>query len=68
MLCARLGADLFRQRESRRRARYLRSSGDVANLTLVNLGTLVGAVCFFVGAAPLPVESATQVSGEPEPA
>ena len=49
-------------------ARYLRSSGDVANIALVNLGTFVGAVCFFVGAALLPVESATQVSGEPEPA
>ena len=49
-------------------ARYLVSSGDEANVTLVNLGTFVGAVCFFVGAALLPVESATQVSGEPEPA
>jgi hypothetical protein len=40
-------------------ARYLTTTGEPANITLVNLGTLVGAVCFFVGAALLPVESAS---------
>lgn len=39
-------------------ARYLRTTGDVANIALVNLGTFVGAVGFFLGAALLPVESA----------
>jgi hypothetical protein len=39
-------------------ARYLGSSGDPANVALVNGGTFAGAVCFFVGAALLPVESA----------
>ncbi|WP_156043800.1 YrhK family protein [Cellulomonas sp. URHE0023] len=39
-------------------ARYVRSTGELANLALVNLGTFVGAVCFLVGAALLPVESA----------
>ncbi len=41
-------------------ARYLRSSGEVANLELVNLGTFVGAVCFLLGALLLPVESARE--------
>lgn len=44
-------------------ARYLRSTGGIANLTLVNLGTFMGAVCFFVGAVLLPVESARDASG-----
>ena len=39
-------------------ARYLRSTGELANLALVNLGTFVGAVCFLLGAILLPVESA----------
>jgi hypothetical protein len=39
-------------------ARYLRSTGDVANVALVNVGTFLGAVGFLVGAALLPVESA----------
>ena len=39
-------------------ARYVGTTGNVANLELVNLGTFVGAVCFLVGAALLPVESA----------
>jgi predicted membrane protein len=43
-------------------ARYLRSTGELANLALVNLGTFVGAVCFLVGAVLLPVESATERS------
>jgi hypothetical protein len=46
-------------------ARYLTTTGEPANITLVNLGTFVGAVCFFIGAALLPVESAT---GRSEPA
>ncbi|MGK3951421.1 hypothetical protein ACLKM7_03765 [Microbacterium sp. I2] len=39
-------------------ARYLPTTGEPANIALVNLGTFLGAVCFFVGAALLPVESA----------
>ncbi|MEZ0449887.1 hypothetical protein [Cellulomonas sp. ICMP 17802] len=39
-------------------ARYLRSTGQLANLALVNLGTFLGAVCFLLGAVLLPVESA----------
>ena len=49
-------------------ARYLRSTGDLANLALVNGGTFIGAVCFFVGAALLPVESsrdAVEVAPDP---
>jgi hypothetical protein len=38
-------------------ARYLHNTGEIANIQLVNLGTFLGAVCFFVGAALLPVES-----------
>lgn len=38
-------------------ARYVGSSGAVANVALVNLGTFLGAVCFLVGALLLPVES-----------
>lgn len=43
-------------------ARYLRSTGELANLSLVNLGTFLGAVCFLVGAVLLPVESARERS------
>lgn len=43
-------------------ARYLRSTGELANLPLVNLGTFLGAVCFLVGAGLLPVESAKERS------
>ena len=39
-------------------SRYLTTTEEPANITLVNLGTFIGAVCFFVGAALLPVESA----------
>jgi YrhK-like protein len=39
-------------------SRYLTTTEEVANIWLVNAGTFVGAVCFFVGAALLPVESA----------
>ena len=38
-------------------SRYLPTTGEPANIALVNLGTFAGAVCFFVGAALLPVES-----------
>ena len=41
-------------------ARYLRATGEIANIALVNLGTFAGAVCFFLGAALLPVESARE--------
>lgn len=46
-------------------ARYLRTTGDIANITLVNTGTFVGAVCFFVGALLLPIESATDRTSAP---
>jgi len=39
-------------------ARVVAGPDEVANLALVNLGTWIGAVCFFLGAALLPVESA----------
>ena len=39
-------------------ARYLPSTGEPANVALVNSGTFVGAICFLAGAALLPVESA----------
>jgi hypothetical protein len=38
-------------------ARYLTTTGEPANITRVNVGTFIGAVCFFLGAALLPVES-----------
>ena len=47
-------------------SRYLPTTGEPANIALVNLGTFVGAVCFFVGAALLPVESRRPT--EPAPA
>lgn len=43
-------------------ARYLTTTGEVANISLVNAGTFLGAIGFFVGAALLPVESAEQPS------
>ena len=39
-------------------SRYVRSSGEIANVALVNAGTFVGALCFLAGAVLLPVESA----------
>lgn len=39
-------------------ARYIPTTGEPANIALVNLGTFLGAVCFLAGAALLPVESA----------
>lgn len=45
-------------------ARYLRPSGEVANVALVNAGTFLGAVCFLVGAVLLPVESARDRSSD----
>lgn len=39
-------------------ARYL-DTGEPANITIVNLGTFAGAVCFFTGALLLPAESAS---------
>jgi hypothetical protein len=41
-------------------ARYLRTTGEPANIRLVNLGTFAGAVCFLIGAALLPAESAKE--------
>jgi len=43
-------------------ARYLTTTGVPANISLVNLGTFIGAVCFLAGAALLPVESAREAS------
>ena len=40
-------------------ARYLTTTGEPANIALINLGTFVGALCFLAGAALLPVESAS---------
>ena len=34
-------------------------------MPLVNLGTFIGAVCFFAGAALLPIESARDAAGPP---
>jgi hypothetical protein len=48
-------------------ARYLHSTGEIANITLVNLGTFVGGVCFFAGAALLPVESSRDTEPEHAP-
>lgn len=39
-------------------ARYVPTTGEPANIALVNLGTFAGAICFLVGAVLLPVESA----------
>lgn len=43
-------------------SRYLTTTGEPANITLVNLGTFLGAVGFFLGAALLPVESAEETA------
>lgn len=43
-------------------ARYLTTTGEVANIALVNAGTFLGAVCFLLGAALLPVESAQEAT------
>lgn len=43
-------------------ARYVPTTGEPANIALVNLGTFAGAICFLVGAALLPVESAKDAS------
>ena len=45
-------------------ARYLHTTGDIANITLVNLGTFVGALCFLAGAVLLPVESARETQDQ----
>jgi hypothetical protein len=42
-------------------ARYL-TTGEPANIVLVNSGTFLGALCFLAGALLLPVESATATS------
>ena len=47
-------------------ARYLTTTGEPANITRVNAGTFAGAVCFFVGAALLPVESARSTELAPQ--
>ncbi len=39
-------------------ARYLPTSGQPANIALVNAGTFVGALCFLAGSMLLPVEAA----------
>jgi hypothetical protein len=41
-------------------ARYLDTTGEPANISAVNLGTFVGAVCFLAGALLLPVQSAKE--------
>ncbi|MBK9558021.1 MAG: hypothetical protein IPO44_00030 [Candidatus Microthrix sp.] len=39
-------------------ARYLPTSGQPANIALVNASTFVGALCFLGGSMLLPVEAA----------
>lgn len=39
-------------------ARYLATTGEPANIALVNAGTFLGAICFLAGAVLLPVEAA----------
>lgn len=46
-------------------ARYLHSTGEVANVTAVNLFTFIGAVGFLIGAVLLPVESARDAAESP---
>ncbi len=48
-------------------ARYVHSTGEIANISLVNLATFLGALGFFVGAALLPVESARGSSASVPP-
>ena len=45
-------------------SRYLRTTGEIANIALVNVGTFVGALCFLAGAVLLPVESARETATE----
>jgi hypothetical protein len=45
-------------------SRYLRTTGDIANIAVVNAGTFVGALCFLAGAVLLPVESARETTTE----
>jgi hypothetical protein len=45
-------------------SRYLHTTGEIANIRLVNLGTFLGAVGFFLGALLLPVESARDAAAE----
>ena len=49
-------------------SRYLTTTGEPANITLVNLGTFAGALCFLAGALLLPVESASRTADEEAPA
>jgi hypothetical protein len=51
-------------------SRYLSTTGEPANIRLVNLGTFAGALCFLVGAVLLPVQSAKEdhpSAGSPTP-
>lgn len=43
-------------------ARYLLTTGEIANIALVNVGTFVGGLCFLAGAILLPVESARETT------
>ncbi len=45
-------------------SRYLHTTGEIANITLVNIGTFAGALCFLAGAVLLPVESARETTAE----
>jgi hypothetical protein len=49
-------------------ARYLPTTGEPANIALVNAGTFLGGVCFLVGAVLLPVESARDRDASVAPA
>jgi len=50
-------------------ASYVKPNGQLVSLALTNLGTFVGAVCFFVGAVLLlPERTLADPSTEPEPA
>ena len=44
--------------------RYIRTTGDIANIRLVNFGTLLGALCFLAGAILLPVASAREAAAD----
>jgi hypothetical protein len=48
-------------------ARYLHTSGEIANITAVNLFTFLGAVGFLIGAVLLPVESRRDATKRPSP-
>ena len=45
-------------------SRYLHTTGEIANIALVNAGTFAGALCFLAGAVLLPVESARETTAE----